>query len=169
MKWCDAGSPLSVVSMRANLIRVYFLAFAVVAIPCRVLIAWTDTGGGDHGGVDWIISAGTTVGGTHTNVATFRVNSGITATIQSGNAFKVTAVTVDVQGTINGNGAGSGGGGLGSGGGAAANGNPGSAGGGSGGGGAGGAGAAGGTGAGYYGGWCDPYNGSWYYGGGGGG
>lgn len=77
-------------------------------------MVWTDTGGGDHGGADWIISVTTTVAGTHTNIGTFRINSGITATqealtegesasLSTVKQFKVYADVIDIQGTFNGN------------------------------------------------------------------
>jgi hypothetical protein len=45
-------------------------------------VAWTATGGGDHGGADWIISADTSVAGLHTNVGKFEVQAGQIASVQ---------------------------------------------------------------------------------------
>ncbi|RKZ31325.1 hypothetical protein DRQ33_07160, partial [bacterium] len=71
----------------------------------------------DHGGNNWIISSSRTVSGYHFNVGTFRVNSGVTATVNSSCHYLVVdAQDVDVQGTINGDGAGESGGSGGSGG-----------------------------------------------------
>ena len=69
-------------------------------------MAWTATGGGDHEGADWIISSNTTVGGTHTNIGRFEVQSGRIATVQLATAFQVQARDVLVIGTINADGAG---------------------------------------------------------------
>lgn len=70
-----------------------------------VTLAWTDLGGGDHGGSDWTISSNTSVAGVHTNIGTFTVNTGITATVQAYSSpnygtFEVQATTVSVVGTI---------------------------------------------------------------------
>ena len=104
-------------------------------------MAWTNTGGGDHAGADWIISSNTTIAGRHYNIGTFRVNSGVTATVASYSgsnhtsdsaatnhtadpgslqgALRIEANVIDIQGTIVADGAGYGGGGGGGGGGAA--------------------------------------------------
>lgn len=84
--------------------------------------AWSNTGGGDHGGADWTISVATEVAGNHTNIGTFTVNSGITATLKAYNGasygtFEVHANTINVIGTLTASGKGFGGGGAGGGGG----------------------------------------------------
>ncbi len=77
----------------------------------------------DHGGSDWTISASTNVNGLHFNIATFTINSGVTATV-TGNYFSVEAVNIIINGTINANGnGGAGAGGSGGTGGAVAFGN----------------------------------------------
>ncbi len=95
------------------------IAAAVVA-PASPAAAWTLLGGGDHGNADWVISADSAVSGYHYNVATFRVNSGVTASIQAYDGanygrLTVSANDIDVQGAINGIAAGYGGGGGGGG------------------------------------------------------
>ena len=56
----------------------------------------------NHGGNDWIISSSRTVAGYHYNVGTFRVNSGITATVDgSCHYLNVDAHKIYVYGTIN--------------------------------------------------------------------
>jgi hypothetical protein len=70
-------------------------------------MAWTNTGGGDHGGAEWTISSNTTVGGTHTGIGIFTINGGITATVDAaGLSFKVYCIKAVVSGTIDGNGKG---------------------------------------------------------------
>ncbi len=74
----------------------------------------------DHGNADWIISSDTNVAGKHINVSTFRVNTGVTATVLPFDGLKcglleVHAKDVVVNGTINANGSGYGGGGGGGG------------------------------------------------------
>jgi len=60
----------------------------------------------DHGGNNWTISSSRTVAGDHINVGTFTINGGVTATVDAYPAcgsFWVSATTVNIQGTINGN------------------------------------------------------------------
>jgi len=71
----------------------------------------------DHGGNNWTISSNTTVSGNHTNVGTFTINNGVTATVDAAcHYFNVEATTISILGVINGNGAGSAGGSGGNGG-----------------------------------------------------
>lgn len=61
----------------------------------------------DHGGADWTITANTQVGGTHTNIGTFTINSGVTASVDvECHYFYVEANNIVVSGTINANGVG---------------------------------------------------------------
>lgn len=61
----------------------------------------------NHGGNSWTISANTTVGGNHTNVGTFTINSSITATIDAAcHYFYVEAESIVVSGIINADGVG---------------------------------------------------------------
>lgn len=73
-------------------------------------MAWTATGGGNHEGADWLIGANTIVGGVHVGVRTFRVASGITATVNGPSTtptgFEVQAVSILVDGSIVGTGKG---------------------------------------------------------------
>jgi hypothetical protein len=69
---------------------------------------WSDLGGGDHGGEDWTISTNTNIAGTHTNIGTFTINEGITATVQaySGGSYgsvSIAATTANINGTLTGN------------------------------------------------------------------
>ncbi len=64
--------------------------------------AWTNTGGGDHGGASWAPANGATIGGNHTNIGTFTVGLGTTVYVTSGTPLKVYAHTITVSGTING-------------------------------------------------------------------
>lgn len=84
--------------------------------------AWTDTGGGDHGGADWTPSNGVSIAGTHTNIGTFTITAGYTVYIQAFDGsnygwLSVSANTVNVVGTLTASGKGYGGGGGGGGGG----------------------------------------------------
>ncbi len=88
----------------------------------RYFVGWTDLGGGDHGGAAWTISSNTEVAGVHTNVGTFTINTGITATIKawdgaSYGTFEVQCASASIIGTITASGKGFGGGGAGGGGG----------------------------------------------------
>lgn len=91
----------------------YYIAFIVslsimLFLGIKPAYAWDDLTGGDHGGANWTISVNTEVAGVHTNIGTFTVNSGITATVKAydggtnptyGN-FEVVANSVNVIGTI---------------------------------------------------------------------
>ncbi|MEI6349350.1 MAG: hypothetical protein WCP69_15500, partial [Bacteroidota bacterium] len=71
----------------------------------------------DHGGNNWTISSNITVSGNHTNIGTFTINNGVTVDVDATcHYFNVEATTINILGTINGNGAGSVGGSGGSGG-----------------------------------------------------
>lgn len=69
-------------------------------------MTYTDTGGGDHEGEDWTIGSALTIAGIHYNIGTFTLNSGITATIDTGTQLEVYATTHSIIGTIDGNGKG---------------------------------------------------------------
>ncbi|MCD6502455.1 hypothetical protein J7L01_07610, partial [bacterium] len=72
----------------------------------------------NHGGADWTISSNTSAGGTHTNIGTFTVNSGVTLTVAGICRFlTVEANTINIYGTIDATGSGESGGSGGSGGG----------------------------------------------------
>ena len=98
-----------------------FLTQLTLSIPGR-FVGWTNTGGGDHKGGDWIIASDVEVGGVHTNIGAFKVNAGVTATVKgydgsTHGSFEVHAVDVDVDGAIVASEKGCGGGGAGGGGG----------------------------------------------------
>ncbi|MBI5148023.1 MAG: hypothetical protein HZA37_02625 [Parcubacteria group bacterium] len=100
-----------------------FLLFAFFSLAGQAN-AWTDLGGGDHGGANWTPSNGTYIAGVHTNIGTFTVSSGSTVYVQPYNGtnygkLEVSATTITISGTLNATGAGYGGGG--GGGGAAGN------------------------------------------------
>lgn len=81
-------------------IIVTFLTFGVP------VYGWTNTGGGDHGGADWIISSDTEIAGVHTNIGTFTINSGVTATVSSGVPLEIHANTINIYGTLDADGKG---------------------------------------------------------------
>jgi hypothetical protein len=61
----------------------------------------------NHGGNAWTISSNMTVAGNHTNVGAFTLNAGVTATVDATcHYFNVSATSITVLGTINGNAAG---------------------------------------------------------------
>ena len=75
--------------------------------PAPASAAWSDLGGGDHGGADWSPANGTRIAGVHTNVGTFTVAAGTTVLVQAfdGTAFgsvEVTATTIRIDGTLDG-------------------------------------------------------------------
>jgi len=62
--------------------------------------AWTNAGGGDHGGANWAPVNGATIGGDHTNVNIFTVSG--TVYITAGIPLRVYAKNIVVSGNING-------------------------------------------------------------------
>jgi hypothetical protein len=73
--------------------------------------AWSDAGGGDHGGENWTPSDGATIAGNHTNIGTFTVTNGYTINVDASvHYLEIHASTVSIAGTLNANGAGGAGG-----------------------------------------------------------
>lgn len=79
--------------------------------------AKTQCGPTDHGGADWTITTGTTIGGTHNNIRQFKINPGVTVVIDSNcHYLEIIADTIVIQGIIDGDAVGDDGGVGGSGG-----------------------------------------------------
>ena len=99
----------------------YYIGFYGFAMSQRpyLVVDYTAVSCGttNHGGDNFAISSNTSLGGIHTNINTFRVNSGVTVTVAGVcNSLTIEANTIEIYGTIDANGAGAGGGGGGSGG-----------------------------------------------------
>ena len=84
--------------MRAG--RAWFLL--LIAAPAWA--QWTNLGGGDHGGTDWIPANGTAIAGVHTNIGTFTVTAGFTITVQPYNGTQYGTVDINANTAINING-----------------------------------------------------------------
>lgn len=65
-------------------------------------MAWTPTGGGDHSGADWTISSPLTIGGAHTNIGTFTLDTGITATLVANTELEIHSSITNCLGTVQG-------------------------------------------------------------------
>lgn len=79
-------------------------------------MSFTNTGGGDHEGADWVPSDTTIIGGVHYNIGTFLVSEGYTLHLEDDNELEIYADTITIPGTIDGDGhstSGSGNGGAG--------------------------------------------------------
>jgi len=91
-----------------------FLLVIMMAFSLRyasVYATWTNTGGGDHGGADWIITTNTTIAGNHYNIRLFKIASGVTVTVQpyDGTNYgfvEVHAENIVIEGILSANGAG---------------------------------------------------------------
>lgn len=68
--------------------------------------------GSNYGGANLTPSNGDTLSGVFTNVGTFYIQSGYTVYVNPGVSLSVSAVTITIDGTLNGNGAGYGGGAI---------------------------------------------------------
>lgn len=68
-------------------------------------VGWTDTGGGNHGGADWLIEADLVVAGIHRNVGRFLVAPGVVVTLapydgSSLGELEVRAVDIEIAGAL---------------------------------------------------------------------
>ena len=73
--------------------------------------AWTDLGGGDHGGSNWVIAGGATIASNHYNIGTVTIATGTTVSIKSysGGQYgwsQITASNITISGTLDATGAG---------------------------------------------------------------
>jgi hypothetical protein len=73
------------------------IAALLIMAPVAAGATWTATGGGNHEGADWIISANTPVGGKHYNIGVFKVESSYTATAESRPAATSLGTTLRVD------------------------------------------------------------------------
>lgn len=82
------------------------LTLIVICMIIPSAFAWTDTGGGSHGGADWTPTDGLTISGNHTDIGTFTVLSGYIINVNPGNELEIHAYTVNIIGKIEGKGRG---------------------------------------------------------------
>ncbi|MFA5857814.1 MAG: FG-GAP-like repeat-containing protein [Elusimicrobiota bacterium] len=88
--------------------RLFILATVVFIFSVLLLgvnssyAVWTATGGGDHGGTDWIINTSSNVGGVHTNIKKFEIEASKEVFITTGSVFEVHADSIYVSGKLNG-------------------------------------------------------------------
>lgn len=94
----------------------------VLTFGCvSVVEAWTDLGGGDHGGSNWTVAGGSVIASNHYNIGVMNIASGVTVTVKGwdGVAYgfvSVTANDIRVDGILDATGSGYGGGNGGNGG-----------------------------------------------------
>lgn len=68
-------------------------------------VDWTATGGGNHGGEDWILAADTEIAGVHRNVGRFSVEPGVLATVKAWDGasygqLEVNADDIEISGSL---------------------------------------------------------------------
>lgn len=56
--------------------------YLVVATTCVRCLAWTELGGGDHGGSNWVIASGTYIASNHFNIGEVTIATGATVYVQ---------------------------------------------------------------------------------------
>lgn len=83
--------------------------------------AWTDLGGGDHGGSNWVIAGGATIASNHYNLGIVSIASGATVRVKAWDGLKyggveINAQVINILGSLDATGAGYGGGNGGAGG-----------------------------------------------------
>lgn len=104
--------------MKITIKRIVLMAVVMVCGQC---FAWTDLGGGDHGGSNWTIAAGSTIASNHYNLGTVMISSGATVYVKAWDGTKYGGVAIDaaaiqISGILDASGAGYSGGNGGSGG-----------------------------------------------------
>ena len=71
-------------------------------------VGWTNTGGGDHGGADWIIDGPSVeIAGIHTGIDTIRIPNGDTVLVKAYESsdygyVEIHAAVIDIAGTLQG-------------------------------------------------------------------
>ena len=91
------------------------VAVVLVAVAGFVAVGASSAGaatitGGDKGGADIMVANGDVLSGALTNVGTFTIPAGVTATVDPGVPLSITAVHIVIAGTLDGTGAGDAGG-----------------------------------------------------------
>lgn len=98
-------------SILSSVTSISLLALVFSSLTALPVFAWDNLAGGDHGGSDWTISSDITLSGTHTNIGTFTINSGITATVKAHDgtnygSLAISAQDISIIGIIDASGAG---------------------------------------------------------------
>ena len=73
--------------------------------------AWTDLGGGDHGGSNWVIAGGVLIASNHYNIGTVTIATGATVTVSKYDGARygsvaLNAATITISGTLTASGSG---------------------------------------------------------------
>jgi hypothetical protein len=102
-------------------ISIKWTVWMAAVTVCGQSLAWTDLDGGDHGGSNWTILAGSNIASNHYNLGTVMISSGSTVTVKAWDGSKyggvsIDAVAIQINGILDASGAGYPGGNGGSGG-----------------------------------------------------
>ncbi len=108
---CRKAGTISLSTMLIVTAAVPFVLVLMGASAPIVTAAWTNTGGGDHEGADWIITANVTIADNHYNIGLFRIASGVTVTVKSYDGtnygwLEIHAENIVIEGTLSANSAG---------------------------------------------------------------
>ena len=85
---------------------------SMVALWCGTsLAAWSNLGGGDHGGSDWVLTNGTYIASNHYNIGTVTIATGVTVYVKSYSGgqygwMQIVASNITILGAIDASGAG---------------------------------------------------------------
>jgi len=87
------------------------LAIVILVFTARYTFAWDFISGGDHSNTDWIVSSSTQIAGNHFNIKTFTLIKGATLHIKDFDgvhygSVTINAVTININGMLDGNGKG---------------------------------------------------------------
>lgn len=104
--------------MKAKIVVVMAVVFILVHGSCP---AWTDLGGGDHGGSNWVIAGGATIASNHYGIGVVTISSGATVSVKGWDGVQyggvaISANDIRIDGSLDASGAGYSGGNGGNGG-----------------------------------------------------
>lgn len=101
-------------------VRVLTAVALGMALSTQVM-AWTDAGGGDHGGSNWVIAGGSSIASNHYNIGLVSIATGATVTVRAWDgsrygSVEIQAADIRIDGVLDATGVGYGGGNGGNGG-----------------------------------------------------
>ncbi|MEI6788060.1 MAG: hypothetical protein WCL49_06230 [bacterium] len=84
---------------------------SLMIVACGQCYAWTDLGGGDHGGSNWVIAGGSSIASNHYGIGMMTISSGVTVSVKSWDGSKyggvsISATDMRIDGVLDASGAG---------------------------------------------------------------
>ncbi len=102
-------------------LNIKWIVSLMMIVACGQCYAWTDLGGGDHGGSNWVIAGGSSIASNHYRIGMMTISSGVTVSVKSWDGSKyggvsISATDMRIDGVLDASGAGYAGGNGGNGG-----------------------------------------------------